>query len=152
MVPDALLASDTCLDVSEAAFDHSFSDASGLNTSTGTIDDMSKLTLSEGIPETPFDGETGKQDICSSEASWGDFEYEVMGQNIDEDLMKEPEHFVYGGDPPLEEDALKHELAPYTCPHSFALFVFQKQVWQVEEKINERKREETWKKGQETWV
>uniref|UniRef100_A0A8C6E233 Protein prune homolog 2 n=1 Tax=Moschus moschiferus TaxID=68415 RepID=A0A8C6E233_MOSMO len=115
-VSDALLASDTCLDVTEAAFDHSLSDASGLNTSTGTIDDMSKLTLSEGIPETPFDGETGKQDICSSEASWGDFEYDVMGQNIDEDLMKEPEHFVYGGDPPLEEDALKHELAPYTPP------------------------------------
>ncbi|XP_032283559.1 protein prune homolog 2 isoform X2 [Phoca vitulina] len=113
---DALLASDTCLDVSEAAFDHSFSDASGLNTSTGTIDDMSKLTLSEGNPETPGDGDTGKQDICSSEASWGDFEYDVMGQNIDEDLMKEPEHFLYGGDPPLEEDALKRSLAPYTPP------------------------------------
>uniref|UniRef100_A0A8D0Y8R3 Protein prune homolog 2 n=1 Tax=Sus scrofa TaxID=9823 RepID=A0A8D0Y8R3_PIG len=116
VVAEALLASDTCLDVSEAAFDHSFSDASGLNTSTGTIDDMSKLTLSEGNPETPFDGDAGKQDICSSEASWGDFEYDVMGQNIDEDLMKEPEHFVYGGDPPLEEDALKQELAPYTPP------------------------------------
>uniref|UniRef100_A0A8C3W8E4 Protein prune homolog 2 n=1 Tax=Catagonus wagneri TaxID=51154 RepID=A0A8C3W8E4_9CETA len=116
MVADALLASDTCLDVSEAAFDHSFSDASGLNTSTGTIDDMSKLTLSEGNPETPFDGDAGKQDICSSEASWGDFEYDVMGQNIDEDLMKEPEHFVYGGEPPLEEDALKQELVPYTPP------------------------------------
>ncbi|XP_074217830.1 protein prune homolog 2 isoform X1 [Camelus bactrianus] len=115
-VPDALLASDTCLDVSEAAFDHSFSDASGLNTSTGTIDDMSKLTLSEGNPETPFDGDAGRHDICSSEASWGDFEYDVVGQNIDEDLMKEPEHFVYGGDPPLEEDALKQELAPYTPP------------------------------------
>ncbi|XP_032163190.1 protein prune homolog 2 isoform X3 [Mustela erminea] len=114
--PDALLASDTCLDVSEAAFDHSFSDASGLNTSTGTIDDMSKLTLSEGNPETPVDGDAGKQDICSSEASWGDFEYDVMGQNIDEDLMKEPEHFLYGGDPPLEEDALKRSLAPYTPP------------------------------------
>uniref|UniRef100_A0A8C5ZD76 Protein prune homolog 2 n=1 Tax=Marmota marmota marmota TaxID=9994 RepID=A0A8C5ZD76_MARMA len=113
---DALLASDTCLDVGEAAFDHSFSDASGLNTSTGTIDDMSKLTLSEGHPETPVDGDTGKQDICSSEASWGDFEYDVMGQNIDEDLMKEPEHFLYGGDPPLEEDALKQSLAPYTPP------------------------------------
>uniref|UniRef100_A0A452R7V1 DHHA2 domain-containing protein n=1 Tax=Ursus americanus TaxID=9643 RepID=A0A452R7V1_URSAM len=114
--PDALLASDTCLDVSEAAFDHSLSDASGLNTSTGTIDDMSKLTLSEGNPETPVDGDAGKQDICSSEASWGDFEYDVMGQNIDEDLMKEPEHFLYGGDPPLEEDALKRSLAPYTPP------------------------------------
>ncbi|XP_058421588.1 protein prune homolog 2 isoform X4 [Diceros bicornis minor] len=115
-VPDALLATDTCLDVSETAFDHSFSDASGLNTSTGTIDDMSKLTLSEGNPETPVDGDAGKQDLCSSEASWGDFEYDVMGQNIDEDLMKEPEHFVYGGDPPLEEDALKQSLAPYTPP------------------------------------
>uniref|UniRef100_A0A8C8ZUZ0 Protein prune homolog 2 n=1 Tax=Prolemur simus TaxID=1328070 RepID=A0A8C8ZUZ0_PROSS len=115
-VTDALLASDTCLDVSEAAFDHSFSDASGLNTSTGTIDDMSKLTLSEGHPETPIDGDLGKQDICSSEASWGDFECEVMGQNIDEDLMREPEHFLYGGDPPLEEDALKQSLAPYTPP------------------------------------
>ncbi|XP_048074292.1 protein prune homolog 2 isoform X5 [Ursus arctos] len=114
--PDALLASDTCLDVSEAAFDHSLSDASGLNTSTGTIDDMSKLTLSEGNPETPVDGDAGKQDICSSEASWGDFEYDVMGQNIDEDLTKEPEHFLYGGDPPLEEDALKRSLAPYTPP------------------------------------
>ncbi|XP_045879946.1 protein prune homolog 2 isoform X3 [Meles meles] len=114
--PDALLASDTCLDVSEAAFDHSFSDASGLNTSTGTIDDMSKLTLSEGNPDTPVDGDAGKQDICSSEASWGDFEYDVMGQNIDEDLMKEPEHFLYGGDPPLEEDALKRSVAPYTPP------------------------------------
>nr|XP_055167128.1 protein prune homolog 2 isoform X1 [Nyctereutes procyonoides] len=114
--PDALLASDTCLDVSEAAFDHSLSDASGLNTSTGTIDDMSKLTLSEGNPETPVDGDAGKQDICSSEASWGDFEYDVMGQNIDEDLMKEPEHFLYGGEPPLEEDALKQSLAPYTPP------------------------------------
>ncbi|XP_058927176.1 protein prune homolog 2 isoform X3 [Kogia breviceps] len=114
-VPDTLLASDTCLDVSEAAFDHSFSDASGLNSSTGTIDDVSKLTLSEGNPEMPFEGEAGQQDICSSEASWGDSEYEVMGQNIDEDLMKEPEHFVYGGDPPLE-DALKQELAPYTPP------------------------------------
>uniref|UniRef100_A0A7N5JDF6 Protein prune homolog 2 n=1 Tax=Ailuropoda melanoleuca TaxID=9646 RepID=A0A7N5JDF6_AILME len=114
--PDALLASDTCLDVSEAAFDHSLSDASGLNTSTGTIDDMSKLTLSEGNPETPVDGDAGKQDICSSEASWGDFEYDVMGQNIDEDLTKEPEHFLYGGDPPLEEDTLKRSLAPYTPP------------------------------------
>nr|XP_012615241.1 protein prune homolog 2 isoform X5 [Microcebus murinus] len=115
-VTDALLAPDTCLDVSEAAFDHSFSDASGLNTSTGTIDDMSKLTLSEGHPETPVDGDLGKQDICSSEASWGDFECEVMGQNIDEDLLKEPEHFLYGGDLPLEEDALKQPLAPYTPP------------------------------------
>ncbi|XP_053431605.1 protein prune homolog 2 isoform X2 [Nycticebus coucang] len=115
-VTDALLASDTCLDVSEAAFDHSFSDASGLNTSTGTIDDMSKLTLSEGHPETPVDGDLGKQDICSSEASWGDFECEVMGQNIDEDFLKEPEHFLYGGDPPLEEDALKQSLTPYTPP------------------------------------
>uniref|UniRef100_A0A673V0P3 Protein prune homolog 2 n=1 Tax=Suricata suricatta TaxID=37032 RepID=A0A673V0P3_SURSU len=115
-VPDALLASDTCLDVSEAAFDHSFSDASGLNTSTGTIDDMSKLTLSEGNPETPVDGDAGKQDICSSEASWGDFEHDVMGQNIDEDLMKEPEYFLYGGDPPLEDDPLRHPLAPYTPP------------------------------------
>ncbi|XP_047380212.1 protein prune homolog 2 isoform X3 [Sciurus carolinensis] len=113
---DALLASDTCLDISEAAFDHSFSDASGLNTSTGTIDDMSKLTLSEGHPETPVDGDAGKQDICSSEASWGDFEYDVVGQNIDEDLIREPEHFLYGGDPPLEEDALKQSLAPYTPP------------------------------------
>ncbi|XP_035877654.1 protein prune homolog 2 isoform X7 [Phyllostomus discolor] len=114
--PDALLASDVCLDVSEAAFEHSFSDASGLNTSTGTIDDMSKLTLSEGNPDTPVDGDAGKQDICSSEASWGDFEYDVMGQNVDEDLMKEPEHFLYGGDHPLEEDALKQSLAPYTPP------------------------------------
>ncbi|XP_022368288.1 protein prune homolog 2 [Enhydra lutris kenyoni] len=120
--PDALLASDTCLDVSEAAFDHSFSDASGLNTSTGTIDDMSKLTLSEGNPDTPVDGDVGKQDICSSEASWGDFEYDVMGQNIDEDLMKEPEHFLYGGDPPLEEDALKQSLAPYTPPFDLSYF------------------------------
>ncbi|XP_008586855.1 PREDICTED: protein prune homolog 2-like [Galeopterus variegatus] len=115
-VIDALLVSDTCLDVSEAAFDHSFSDASGMNTSTGTIDDMSKLTLSEGHPETPGDGDAGRQDICSSEASWGDFESDVMSQNIDEDLMKEPEHFLYGGDPPLEEDALKRSLAPYTPP------------------------------------
>ncbi|XP_073908187.1 protein prune homolog 2 isoform X5 [Castor canadensis] len=114
-VTDALLVSDTCLDISEAAFDHSFSDASGLNTSTGTIDDMSKLTLSEGHPDTPVDGDTGKQDICSSEASWGDFE-DVMGQNIDEDLMKEPEHFRFGGDPLLEEDALKQSLTPYTPP------------------------------------
>ncbi|XP_036094678.1 protein prune homolog 2 isoform X2 [Rousettus aegyptiacus] len=116
LVPVTRLASDTCLDVSEAAFDHSLSDASGLNTSTGTIDDMSKLTLSEGNLETPVDGDAGKQDICSSEASWGDFEYDVMGQNIDEDLMKEPEHFLYGGDHPLEEDALKQSLAPYTPP------------------------------------
>ncbi|KAM8801247.1 protein prune homolog 2 [Rhynchonycteris naso] len=115
-VPHALLTSDVCLDVSEASFEHSFSDASGLNTSTGTIDDMSKLTLSEGNPDTPVDGDTGKQDICSSEASWGDFEYDVMGQNIDEDLMKEPEHFLYGGDHPLEENALKQSLAPYTPP------------------------------------
>ncbi|XP_073084776.1 protein prune homolog 2 isoform X3 [Manis javanica] len=115
-LPHMLFASDTCLDVSEAAFDHSFSDASGLNTSTGTIDDMSKLTLSEGNPETPVDGDAGKQDICSSEASWGDFEYDVMGQNMDDDLMREPEHFHYGGDPPWEEDALKQSLAPYTPP------------------------------------
>ncbi|KAM9641800.1 protein prune homolog 2 isoform 3-T4 [Trichechus inunguis] len=115
-VTDTLLVSDMCLDVSEAAFDHSFSDASGLNTSTGTIDDMSKLTLSEGNPETPVDGDAGKQDICSSEASWGDFEYDVMGQNIDEDLMKEPEHFLYGADHPMEEDVLKQPLAPYTPP------------------------------------
>ncbi|XP_060243175.1 protein prune homolog 2 isoform X3 [Meriones unguiculatus] len=117
VLTDVLLASDTCLDVSEAAFDHSFSDASGLNTSTGTIDDMSKLTLSEGRSGTPVDdGDAGKQDICSSEASWGDFECDVMGQNIDEDLMKEPEHFLYGGDLPLEEGALKQSLAPYTPP------------------------------------
>ncbi|CAK6433937.1 unnamed protein product [Pipistrellus nathusii] len=115
-VPDALLISDTCLDVSEAAFEHSFSDASGLNTSTGTIDDMSKLTLSEGNSDTPVDGDAGKQDICSSEASWGDFECDVMGQNMDEDLMKEPEHFLYGGDHPMEEDALKQSLTPYTPP------------------------------------
>ncbi|XP_036289643.1 protein prune homolog 2 isoform X10 [Pipistrellus kuhlii] len=115
-VPDALLISDTCLDVSEAAFEHSFSDASGLNTSTGTIDDMSKLTLSEGNTDTPVDGDAGKQDICSSEASWGDFECDVMGQNMDEDLMKEPEHFLYGGDHPMEEDALKQSLTPYTPP------------------------------------
>ncbi|KAM9207250.1 protein prune homolog 2 isoform 2-T2 [Dugong dugon] len=119
-VTDSLLLSDMCLDVSEAAFDHSFSDASGLNTSTGTIDDMSKLTLSEGNPETPVDGDAGKQDICSSEASWGDFEYDVMGQNIDEDLMKEPERFLYGADRPMEEDVLKQPLAPYTPP--FDLF------------------------------
>ncbi|XP_060055526.1 protein prune homolog 2 [Erinaceus europaeus] len=106
----------TCLDVNEAALDHSFSEASGLNTSTGTIDDMSRLTLSEGNPETSVDGEGGKHDICSSEASWGDFEYDAMGQNIDEDLMKEPDHFFYGGDPPLEEDTLKPSLAPYTPP------------------------------------
>ncbi|XP_051050033.1 protein prune homolog 2 [Phodopus roborovskii] len=116
VLTDLLLASDTCLDVSEAAFDHSFSDASGLNTSTGTIDDMSKLTLSEGHPETPIDGDAGKQDVCSSEASWGDFEYDVMGQNIDEDLMREPEHFRYSGDLPLEEGTLKRSLAPYTPP------------------------------------
>ncbi|XP_026637493.1 protein prune homolog 2 [Microtus ochrogaster] len=116
VLTDILLASDTCLDVSEAAFEHSFSEASGLNTSTGTIDDMSKLTLSEGHPETPVDGDAGKQDICSSEASWGDFEYDVMGQNIDEDLMKEPEHFRYGGDLPLEDGTLKQSLAPYTPP------------------------------------
>ncbi|XP_048203276.1 protein prune homolog 2 [Perognathus longimembris pacificus] len=115
-VADTLLASNICLDVSEAAYDHSFSDASGLNTSTGTIDDMSKLTLSEGHLETPVDGDAGKQDICSSEASWGDFEYDIMGQTIDEDLMKEPEHFHYGGDPLLEEDGLKQSLAPYTPP------------------------------------
>lgn len=36
-----------------------------------------------------------------------------------------------------------------SCPHSFVLFVSQKQVWQVEEKINMSKREETWKKGKE---
>ncbi|XP_069891882.1 protein prune homolog 2 isoform X2 [Dipodomys merriami] len=111
-----LLASDACLDVSEAACDHSFSNASGLNTSTGTIDDMSKLTLSEGHPDTPGDGDAEKQDICSSEASWGDFEYDIVGQNIDEDFMKEPEHFRYGGDPPWEEDALKPSRAPYTPP------------------------------------
>ncbi|XP_029419486.1 protein prune homolog 2 isoform X4 [Nannospalax galili] len=110
VLTDVLLASDTCLDVSEAAFDHSFSDASG------TIDDVSKLSVSEGHPETPLDGDAVKQDICSSEASWGDFEYDVMSQNIDEDLMKEPEHFRYGGDPPLEEDSLKQSLAPYTPP------------------------------------
>ncbi|XP_076774347.1 protein prune homolog 2 isoform X4 [Arvicanthis niloticus] len=116
VLTDIFLASDTCLDVSEAALDHSFSDASGLNTSTGTIDDMSKLTLSEGHPETPVDGDAGKQDVCSSEASWGDFEYDVMGQNIDEELMREPEHFLYGGDLPSEEGMLKQSLAPYTPP------------------------------------
>ncbi|XP_054544835.1 protein prune homolog 2 [Talpa occidentalis] len=109
-LPGTLLVSDACLDVSESALDHSFS------TSTGTIDDMSKLTLSEGNLEMSVDGDAGKQDICSSEASWGEFEYDVMGQNIDEDLMKEPEHFFYGGDPPLEEDALKQSLTPYTPP------------------------------------
>nr|XP_045001968.1 protein prune homolog 2 [Jaculus jaculus] len=111
-----VLASDICLDVSDAALDNSFSDASGLNTSTGTIDDMSRLTLSEGHLETPLDGDAAKQDICSSEASWGDFEYDVMGQNIDEDLMKEPEHFHYGGDLSLEEDSRKQSLVPYTPP------------------------------------
>ncbi|XP_031245716.1 protein prune homolog 2 isoform X5 [Mastomys coucha] len=116
VLTDIFLASDTCLDVSEAALDHSFSDASGLNTSTGTIDDMSKLTLSEGHPETPVDGDAGKQDICSSEASWGDFEYDAMGQNIDEELLREPEHFLYGGDLPSEESSLKQSLAPYTPP------------------------------------
>ncbi|XP_021098372.1 protein prune homolog 2 isoform X2 [Heterocephalus glaber] len=115
-VTDTLLTSGTCLDVGEAAFDHSFSDASGLNTSTGTIDDMSKLTLSEGHPETPVDGDAGKQDICSSEASWGDFEYDAMGQNIDEDLMKEPEHFLYGANFPLEENGQRQSVAPYTPP------------------------------------
>ncbi|XP_006527209.1 protein prune homolog 2 isoform X4 [Mus musculus] len=116
VLTDIFLTSDTCLDVSEAALDHSFSDASGLNTSTGTIDDMSKLTLSEGHPETPVDGDAGKQDVCSSEASWGDFEYDAMGQNIDEELMREPEHFLYGGDLPSEESALKQSLTPYTPP------------------------------------
>ncbi|KAL1788575.1 prune-like 2 [Sigmodon hispidus] len=116
VLTDILLASDTCLDVSEVAFDHSLSDASGLNTSTGTIDDISKLTPSEGHPETPVDGEAGKQDVCSSEASWGDFEYDVMGQNIDEDLLKEPEYFRYGGELPLEEGRLKQSLTPYTPP------------------------------------
>ncbi|XP_054979808.1 protein prune homolog 2 isoform X2 [Sorex araneus] len=114
VVRGASPASDACLDVSDAAFDHSFSKASALNTSTGTIDDMSKLTLSEGNSEMSADGDGGKQDICSSEASWGDFEYDVMGQTLDEDLMKEPEHFLYGGDAPLEEDSLKQSLAPYT--------------------------------------
>ncbi|XP_055974757.1 protein prune homolog 2 [Sorex fumeus] len=114
VVRGASPASDACLDVSDAAFDHSFSKASALNTSTGTIDDMSKLTLSEGNSEMSADGDAGKQDICSSEASWGDFEYDVMGQTLDEDLAKEPEHFVYGGDAPLEEDSLKQSLAPYT--------------------------------------
>ncbi|XP_058513374.1 protein prune homolog 2 isoform X2 [Ochotona princeps] len=129
-VSDALLASDTCLDVSEAAFDHSFSDASGLNTSTGTIDDMSKLTLSEGreTPETPMDGDVTKQDICSSEASWGDFEYDAMGQNIDDEFTKEPEHFRYGGDLPLEEGALKHSLAPYTPPFDLSYLTEPKRV------------------------
>lgn len=116
VLTDILLASDAGLDVNEAAFERSFSEASGLNTSTGTIDDMSKLTLSEGHPETPVDGDAGKQDICSSEASWGDFEYDVLGQNIDEDLMREPEHFRYGGDLPLEDGTLKQSLAPYTPP------------------------------------
>ncbi|XP_052044643.1 protein prune homolog 2 isoform X1 [Apodemus sylvaticus] len=116
VLTDIFQASDTCLDVSEAALDHSFSDASGLNTSTGTIDDMSKLTLSEGHPETPVDGDAGKQDICSSEASWGDFEYDAMGQNIDEELMREPEHFLYGGELPSEESVLKQSLTPYTPP------------------------------------
>ncbi|XP_033613619.1 protein prune homolog 2 isoform X2 [Fukomys damarensis] len=118
----ALLTLGTCLDVSEAAFDHSFSDASGLNTSTGTIDDMSKLTLSGGHPETPVDGDAGKQDICSSEASWGDFEYDAMGQNIDEDLMKEHEHFLYGANPPLEENGQKQSVAPYTPPFDLSCF------------------------------
>ncbi|XP_075415656.1 protein prune homolog 2 [Tenrec ecaudatus] len=113
-VTDTLLVSDMCLEAT--GFDHSFSDASGLNTSTGTIDDMSKLTLSEGNPETPVDGDAGKHDICSSEASWGDFEYDVMGQNIDEDLMKEPDHFLYDADPPSEEDIPKAPVAPYTPP------------------------------------
>ncbi|GAB1302255.1 Protein prune homolog 2 [Apodemus speciosus] len=116
VLTDIFLASDTCLDVSEAALDHSFSDGSALNTSTGTIDDMSKLTLSEGHPETPVDGDAGKQDVCSSEASWGDFEYDAMGQNIDEELMREPEHFLYGGELPSEESALKQSLTPYTPP------------------------------------
>ncbi|XP_063143074.1 protein prune homolog 2 isoform X3 [Rattus norvegicus] len=116
VLTDIFLASDTCLDVSEAALDHSFSDASGINTSTGTIDDMSKLTLSEGHPETPVDGDAGKHDICSSEASWGDFEYDAMGQNIDEELMREPEHFLYGSDLPSEEGTTKQSLAPYTPP------------------------------------
>ncbi|KAM6182490.1 protein prune homolog 2 isoform 2-T2 [Erethizon dorsatum] len=121
-VTDASPASGTCLDVSEAAFDHSFSDASGLNTSTGTIDDVSRLTLSDGHPETPFDGDAGKQDICSSEASWGEFEYDVMGQNIDEEVMKEPEYFLYGADPPLEENGRTHSVAPYTPPFDLSYF------------------------------
>ena len=39
-----------------------------------------------------------------------------MGQNIDEELMREPEHFLYGGDLPSEESALKQSLTPYTPP------------------------------------
>nr|XP_013010498.1 protein prune homolog 2 isoform X3 [Cavia porcellus] len=113
---------DTCLDVSEAALDHSFSDTSGLNTSTGTIEDVSKLTLSEGQPETPVDGDAGKQDICSSEASWGEFEYDVMGQNIDEEVMKEPGHFFYSADPPLEGNGQKQSVAPYTPPFDLSCF------------------------------
>ncbi|XP_023578741.1 protein prune homolog 2 isoform X2 [Octodon degus] len=113
---DASFTSSACLDVSETAFDHSFSDGSGLNTSTGTIDDVSKLTLSEGHPDTPLDGDAGKQDICSSEASWGEFEYETIGQNMDEEAMKEPEHFLYGADLPLEENGQKQSVAPYTPP------------------------------------
>ncbi|XP_045144538.1 protein prune homolog 2 isoform X3 [Echinops telfairi] len=113
-VPGTLLVSDMCLEA--PGFDHSCSDASGLNTSTGTTDDMSKLTLSEGNPETPVDGDAGKHDICSSEASWGDFEYDVMGPNMDEDLMKGPDHFLYDADPPSEEDVLKAPVTPFTPP------------------------------------
>lgn len=126
-------ASEACLEVSEAAFDHSFSKTSALNTSTGTIDDMSKLTLSEGNSEMSVDGDAGKQDICSSEASWGDFEYDVMGQTLDEDFMKEPEHFLYSGDAPFEEDAPKQSLAPYTPPFDLSYLTETKATTQVSE-------------------
>lgn len=58
----------------------------------------------------------------------------------------EEEHFS-GLD--IEKPSLTVPIKKLSGPHSFALFVFQKQVWQVEEKINVRKREETWKKGKE---
>ncbi|XP_027694928.1 protein prune homolog 2-like isoform X3 [Vombatus ursinus] len=145
--PDAntgiLTATSPFYDRNEAIIGHSLNGA--MNTSDGTMKDMEKSPLEENNPENA----TGRQTICLSAASWGDFEDSSMVTNFDEEAIKEPEHFHYGGEALLEETSTKYPLVPYTPPFDLSFLteapqssMQEKEVLSSEEQSSDSEMEE----------
>ncbi|XP_072460953.1 protein prune homolog 2 isoform X3 [Notamacropus eugenii] len=121
----------------------------GLNDATNASDETMKSTEKSPLEKNNPENSTGGQTICLSAASWGDFEDSSMVTNFDEEAIKEPEHFHYGGEALLEETSTKYPLMPYTPPFDLSFLTEvpqsstqEKEVFSAEEQSSDSEMEE----------
>ncbi|XP_038626024.1 protein prune homolog 2 isoform X2 [Tachyglossus aculeatus] len=119
---DKLETPDICFDGIETVEELNVSNGSGPDTPSEFLLVTNKFMWGSN-QETSGAGHLSKQDISPSEASQGDSEYSEIVRQVDEQLIKKPEHFHYGADVQLEEPSREQQLVLYTPPFDLSFLL-----------------------------